>query len=201
MSAPPKHRDAIVAAAATLFRRRGYAATGVNEIAELSGAPKGSLYHYFPRGKDEIGEAAVHFAAARVTATLEELFRTTSSAPALIRAYCTRLAGWMAKSGFRDGCPIATTLLEAAPQSEGVTDAGREAFAQWSRVIARALARDGFAKGEAEQFALLAIAAIEGALILARVSRSAEPIRRVGKALARAMRREANSEGGRSCGV
>lgn len=194
MSAPPKHREAIVAAAATLFRRQGYAATGVNEIVGLSGAPKGSLYHYFPGGKDEIGEAAVKFAAARVSATLEELCRKRRGAPALIRAYCALLAGWMAKSAFRDGCPIATTLLEAAPQSAGVTAAGREAFAEWSDIIVRALLRDGFAKGEAERLALLAIAAIEGALIQARVVGSAEPIERVGKVLARAMRREANSE-------
>jgi TetR/AcrR family transcriptional repressor of lmrAB and yxaGH operons len=43
MSAPPRHRGAIVRAAAALFRRNGYAATGINEIAEVSGAPKGSL--------------------------------------------------------------------------------------------------------------------------------------------------------------
>ena len=64
MSAPPRHRGAIVRAAATLFRRNGFAATGINEIAEVSGAPKGSLYHYFPDGKDQIAEAAIRFAGA-----------------------------------------------------------------------------------------------------------------------------------------
>ncbi len=57
----PKHRSAIIAAAAKLFRRQGYAATGINEIADAAGAPKGSLYHYFPDGKDQIAEAAVRF--------------------------------------------------------------------------------------------------------------------------------------------
>src|SRR4051812_25766766 len=73
MSRPPRHRGAIVRAAATLFRRNGYAATGINEIAEVSGAPKGSLYHYFPNGKEQIAEAAVRFAGAGVVATLEKL--------------------------------------------------------------------------------------------------------------------------------
>jgi TetR/AcrR family transcriptional repressor of lmrAB and yxaGH operons len=184
MSTPPRHRGAIVRAAVTLFRRNGYAATGINEIAEVSGAPKGSLYHYFPNGKDEIAEAAVRFAGAGVVATLEKLEKEHTSGSAMIRAYCRLLAGWMAKSGFRDGCPIATTLLESAPQSAEMAAAGREAFAGWCAVIARALVRDGFAKAEAMRLSTLTVSSIEGALILARVQASAQPIDDVAKALA-----------------
>jgi TetR/AcrR family transcriptional repressor of lmrAB and yxaGH operons len=187
MSAPPRHRGAIVRAAAKLFRRNGYAATGINEIAEVSGAPKGSLYHYFPGGKDQIGEAAVRFAGAGVVATLEKLEQEHGSGSAMIRAYCKLLAGWMAKSGFRDGCPIATTLLESAPQSAGMATAGREAFAGWCAVIARTLIRDGFGKAEAERLSTLAVSSIEGALILARVQGSARPIDDVAKALGAAL--------------
>src|SRR3979409_801929 len=183
MSAPPKHRGAIVRAAAVLFRRNGYAATGINEIAEVSGAPKGSLYHYFPRGKDEIAEAAVRFAGAGVVATLERLAKEHESASSMIRAYCRLLAGWMAKSGFRDGCPIATTLLESAPQSADMATAGREAFAGWCAVIARVLLRDGFGKAEARRVSALAFSSVEGALIRARVEGSARPIEDVARAL------------------
>ena len=142
-------------AAATLFRRNGYAATGINEIAEVAGAPKGSLYHYFPDGKDQIGEAAVRFAGKGVVATLEKLEQEHRTAAAMMQAYCRLLAGWMAKSGFRDGCPISTTLLESAPQSEAIAFAGREAFAEWRAVIARALIRDGFSKQEARRLSTL----------------------------------------------
>jgi TetR/AcrR family transcriptional repressor of lmrAB and yxaGH operons len=188
MPAPPRHRGAIVRAAAALFRRNGYAATGINEIADVSGAPKGSLYHYFPGGKDQIGEAAVRFAGAGVVATLEKLEHEHGSASAMIRAYCKLLAGWMAKSGFRDGCPIATTLLESAPQSTDMATAGREAFAGWCAVIARALVRDGFGKAEAKRLSTLAVSSIEGALILARVEASAQPIEEVARALGAALR-------------
>src|SRR3954462_15430457 len=175
MPAPPRHRGAIVRAAATLFRRNGFAATGINEIAEVSGAPKGSLYHYFPDGKDQIAEAAIRFAGAGLVATLEKLEKEHDTAAAMIRAYCKLLGGWMAKSGFRDGCPISTTLLESAPQSERIALAGREAFAGWSAVIARALVRDGFSKAEAQRLSTLAVSAIEGALILSRVEASGAP--------------------------
>ena len=187
MSAPPRHRGAIVRAAATLFRRNGFAATGINEIAEVSGAPKGSLYHYFPDGKDQIAEAAIRFAGAGLVATLEKLEQEHDSAASMIRAYCKLLAGWMAKSGFRDGCPISTTLLGSAPQSEALTAAGREAFDSWRAVIARALVRDGLGKAEAKRLATLAVSAIEGSLILARVEASSAPIDDVAKSLASAL--------------
>src|SRR3979411_1810988 len=103
MPAPPRHRGAIVRAAAALFRRNGFAATGINEIAAGSGAPKGSLYHSLPNGKDQIAEAAVRFAGAGVVATLEKLEQEHDTAAAMIRTYCKLLAGWMAKSTFRDG--------------------------------------------------------------------------------------------------
>ena len=187
MSTPPRHRDAIIRAAAALFRRNGYAATGINEIAEVSRAPKGSLYHYFPGGKDQIAEAAVRFAGAAVVATLEKLAQEHDTAAAMIRAYCKLLAGWMAKSGFRDGCPIATTLLEAAPQSAEMTAAGRDAFAGWCAVIARALVRDGFGKAEAGRLATLTVSSLEGALILARVEANARPIEEISRALGAAL--------------
>src|SRR5215468_12054245 len=151
MSSPPKHRGAIVRAAATLFRRNGYAATGINEIAQVAGAPKGSLYHYFPDGKGQIGEAAVRFAGKGVVVTLEKLEQEHRTAAALVQAYCRLLKGWMAKSGFRDGCPISTTLLESAPQSAGIALAGRDAFSGWRAVIVRALLHDGFSRVEARR--------------------------------------------------
>src|SRR6201987_5728999 len=162
MPAPPKHRGAIVRAAATLFRRNGYAATGINEIAELAGAPKGSLYHYFPDGKDQIGEAAVRFAGKGVVVTLEKLEAEHKTAAAMMQAYCRLLNGWMAKSGFRDGCPISTTLLESAPQSACIALAGREAFSAWRAVIARALLRDGFSKAQAQRLSTLSFSSVEG---------------------------------------
>jgi TetR/AcrR family transcriptional repressor of lmrAB and yxaGH operons len=191
MATTPGHRGAIVRAAATLFRRNGYAATGINEIAEVAGAPKGSLYHYFPDGKDQIGEAAVRFAGKGVVATLEKLEQQHGTAAALMQAYCRLLVGWMAKSGFRDGCPISTTLLESAPQSEAIALAGREAFAAWRAVIARALLRDGFSKLEARRLSTLAVSALEGSLILARVECSGAPIEDIAKSLAVVLRKDA----------
>ena len=188
MGALPKHRNAIIDAAARLFRRQGYAATGILEIAERAGAPKGSLYHYFPGGKDQIAEAAVRFAGARVATTLREFADATPSAAELVKAYGARLERWMAQSGFRDGCPITTTLLETAPQLAGPTAAGREAFAAWRGIIAAALLRDGASRAEARRLSTLVIAALEGAMILARVEGDGKAIADVTAALVQLLR-------------
>jgi TetR/AcrR family transcriptional repressor of lmrAB and yxaGH operons len=191
MSASPKHRDAIVATAAGLLRRQGYAATGVDEIASRSGAPKGSLYHYFPGGKDEIAVAAVSFAATRVTATLQRLSEQTTSTAALVKAYGRMLRDWMAQSQFRDGCPITTTLLETVPQSAALAAAGREAFGAWCAIIGRALIRDGYARAEARKLSVLVMSSLEGALILARVQGTGNAIDDVTELLVKLLRRKA----------
>ena len=183
MSRRPKHRDAIVTAALTLFRRQGYAATGLNDIVELSGAPKGSLYHYFPDGKLSIAEAAVRQGGETVAATLRDLAKTHRTPAKLVRGYAKLLGKWMAKSRFRDGSPISTTLQETAPEDKKVTAAGLEAFAAWREPIVDRLEASGVGKGRAERLATLVIAALEGSLVQARVEQSANPIKAVAQEL------------------
>ena len=176
MSQAPRHRDAIVRTAVRLFRQQGYAATGLNQLVAESGAPKGSLYHYFPEGKTAIAAAAVAAAGDRVTHTLRELAGQGLSPGDRLRRYAALLSGWMASSGFRDGCPIATTLLETAPQAEAVRVAGARALSAWQDAFAAPLLERGVAPQRAQRLAALAVAAIEGALLQARVQRSSEPI-------------------------
>lgn len=184
MSAHPKHRQAVVQAAATLFRRKGYAATGLNDIVARSRAPKGSLYHYFPRGKGQIGEAAVAAAGALVQHTLERIAAEQADAPGLVREYVRWLGIWMAQSAWRDGCPITTVLLETAADDEAIRAAGQAAFAGWAAVIAGKLRADGVAADRAVVLAGFALSALEGSLIQARVERSEAPILAAGEILA-----------------
>jgi TetR/AcrR family transcriptional repressor of lmrAB and yxaGH operons len=175
MGREAKHRDKIVRATAELLRRRGYAATGINEIAELSSAPKGSLYHYFPGGKEQIAAEALRYAGDLVRTTILNLTQTNSPADA-VRAYGRLLCGWMAKSEFTDGCPIATTMLEVGPNEVAIGEAGGAAFASWIDAFAEALEASGVAAGKAHVLARSAIMLFEGALILARVERNAAAI-------------------------
>jgi TetR/AcrR family transcriptional regulator, lmrAB and yxaGH operons repressor len=176
MSAAPKHREAIVDTSVALFRRQGYSATGLNDIVEHSGAPKGSLYHYFPRGKSSIAEAAVREAGKRVANTIRKLAAEASSSGELLVAHAKLLSRWMKQSNFRDGCPITTVLLELAPADEAVTSAGREAYAARQQVLTERLIADGVPPERADRLAILCSAALQGALIQARVEKSGAPI-------------------------
>jgi TetR/AcrR family transcriptional repressor of lmrAB and yxaGH operons len=185
MPAAPKHRQPITDAAVVLFRRKGYAATGVNEIVEVSGAPKGSLYHYFPDGKASIAVAAVEEAGRRVAATIEALAIECRSTPQLIRAHARLLSGWMRKSGFRDGCPITTALLELAPANRAVAEAGRHAYALRTGIVRDRLVADGVPAPRAQRLATLCTSALQGALIQARTERSGTPIETTADELAK----------------
>ncbi|MAN47412.1 MAG: TetR/AcrR family transcriptional regulator [Alphaproteobacteria bacterium] len=177
MAAAGKHRDAILTESIRLFRQKGYAATGLADILAASGAPKGSLYHYFPGGKVEIGAKAVEIAGRTVTRTLETLAEISDGPGDLVARYLEMLAGWLIQSGYRDGCPITTTLLETVPEHQSIREAGSVAFAGWARVLTDAALRAGISEARAVRLAHFAIAALEGALIQCRVSGSDEPLK------------------------
>ncbi len=170
------HKENLVRTAMRLFRRQGYASTGLQQILAESGAPKGSLYHYFPTGKEALGEAAIDMAGGMIADMLGDLATRHREPRTFVRGYCRVMAGWMEESGFQSGCPIATTLLETAPQSPAITAAGQRAIDSWIEVIVEVLMRDGQGRREARAQAQLIIAAMEGALILSRIRGTTRPI-------------------------
>lgn len=177
------HKESLVRTAMRLFRRQGYASTGLQQIVDESGAPKGSLYHYFPSGKEALGAAAIEMAGGLIRDMLVDAASKHAEPKAFLRTYAKVMAGWMEESGFRSGCPIATTLLENAPQSPVITEAGQRAIDGWIEVVAGVLSNAGTERRQARAQAQLVIAAMEGALILARVRSSTAPILDVAKLL------------------
>ncbi len=170
-----KHKDNIVVAAMRLFRRQGYASTGLNQILQESSAPKGSLYHYFPGGKEQLGLAAVCHAGALMLEMFESVAAEAASPQAFVEGYCQTMAGWMEESDFQSGCPIATTMLEMAPHSPKFTEAGNRVMDAWIGVVAGAIGRESSSK-DAKSQAQQLIALMEGALLLARIRQSTQPI-------------------------
>ena len=196
MARQQKHRQPIINAAVTLFRRQGYASTGLNEIADASNAPKGSLYYYFPEGKASIAVAAVTEAGERVIETFDQLCAECQSTADLLKAHARLLAGWMKKSGYRDGCPITTVLLELAPQERLVAQAGRAAYSARISTLRTKLEADGFPRDKAKRLAQLCTSALQGSLIQARVERSGVPILTTADELAGMLEMMLSMEGG-----
>ena len=176
MGARAKHQKALLMAAAKLFRRQGFQGTSTAQILALSGAPRGSLYHYFPGGKQEIGAVAIGEAGRLVANTLGALAKKASNPLEFIDLYAGELTAWLERSSFQDGCPIATTLLETAAQSEPMASEGAKAFTAWRSIIAEMLADHGLAPDRTVGVATIIISTIEGALILAKTEKSTKPV-------------------------
>ncbi|GGC79730.1 TetR/AcrR family transcriptional regulator [Chelatococcus reniformis] len=176
MAPARKHRDSILEHAVRLFRERGYASTGLNDILAASGAPKGSLYHYFPGGKAQIGAEAVRLAGEKVAGTLRAIAADEADAADIPRRYFAMLSGWLATSAFRDGSPIAATLLETVSDHELIRAEGAGAYGAAIEVLREAFVRGGIEPRRAARIAGLVLAALEGALLHARVFRDPAPL-------------------------
>jgi TetR/AcrR family transcriptional regulator, lmrAB and yxaGH operons repressor len=172
----PSSRDAFVDTTAALLRRQGYAGTGLNEIVALSGAPKGSLYFHFPGGKEQLAVAAMERAGEQLRGAIAATLSSSDELDEALARLLDALAAGLERSGYRDGCPIATVTLEAAADSRAVRASAAEAFDSWLTALEDRLLGAGFTKQAAARRALHVLAAIEGALILARARRDTTPL-------------------------
>ncbi|MGH3448550.1 MAG: TetR/AcrR family transcriptional regulator, partial [Nocardioidaceae bacterium] len=130
-SAPRDTRTRIRQAAATLFRRDGYQGTGLKRIAAESGAPFGSIYHFFPGGKEELAEDAVRASGAAYQQLVLTLLESADDPlESLSRAFDTA-AEDLAATDYADACPIATLALEVASTNERLRAATSDVFTDW----------------------------------------------------------------------
>jgi TetR/AcrR family transcriptional repressor of lmrAB and yxaGH operons len=172
-----------LAAAARLLRQQGYHGTALHDILTAAGSPRGSLYFHFPRGKEEIGEAALTLAGEAVRQAIARAAESSENAEVFLIRIARGMAADLAKSGYREGCPIATTALETSAQSDALGAATRTAFQAWETEIKRGLERFGLASSDADLIATTALSQLEGALLLARTYRSLTPMHRAEQAL------------------
>ena len=171
-----RHRDPrerTVRSAALLFRERGVGGTGMRDVVEHAGAPRGSLQHYFPGGKEQLLIEAMAWMAERAARPLrEELAAPVPRSPSeVVGGLLDRFRELLTLTGFRGGCPIVAGVADAAWDSEAVADAAREAFATWLAPLREALVRGGVAAARAERLALWVVSAAEGAVVVSRARR------------------------------
>ncbi|MGN6869885.1 MAG: TetR/AcrR family transcriptional regulator [Solirubrobacteraceae bacterium] len=174
----------MVRSAAVLIREHGLAHTGMREIAEAADAPRGSLQHYFPDGKDQVVSEAIEWVAGQVT---KPLLDDGSGRPTPAHKVVAEMFGrWrrvLESTGFQAGCAIVSTISDAS-SNDRLRAKSAEAFAAWRRALADALRRGGVPRASAERLAVTAIAAMEGAMVLARADRDLAAYDAVAKEMA-----------------
>lgn len=171
----PKKSNAaerIVRATAALLASRGYAGTGLNDIIARAEAPKGSLYHYFPDGKPQIASAAIGFVGREVCDFLDQASTRAPHARNVLRCFTATLSGWLENSQFTEACPVFSTTLSIDAELVPVHAECRQVLQSWHASIERALCADGLEKERAASRAWLVLAALEGAVAIARAEQS-----------------------------
>ncbi|MEJ8643112.1 TetR/AcrR family transcriptional regulator [Streptomyces sp. MS1.HAVA.3] len=178
-------RDRLVRTASRLMQHGGYENTPVKQLVREAEATLGSLYHFFPGGKQELAVAAIHFGDEEFA----EMLRTGLSAhpdPAqAVEAVAVLLARELEASGWRDGCPVTATALETLGRLPEVQAACAGAFANWQELVAAKLLASGHPEPQARDLAATVINTLGGAEVSAQVGQSRTPLLVAGRHLAR----------------
>jgi AcrR family transcriptional regulator len=185
---PAATRERIVERSAELFRRQGFAGTGVKQIVAEASAPFGSLYHFFPGGKEQLGEEVIRFSGAIYGQLLDEFFKPGEDPVAATRNFFAAAAVMLRETDYADACPIATVALEVSSTNEPMRQACADVFNGWVDGASRRLRECGLSPKRSRALAFELIAALEGAFVLARALRSTEPLEVAGAAATASVR-------------
>ena len=181
-------RDRLIVASAQLLGRQGYAGTGVKQIIDAARAPFGSMYHFFPKGKEELGAESIRWSGA-VYGQLIEVFYAPGIDPVeATRRFFEGAADTVRDTDYADACPIATVALEVASTSEPLRQATADVFEAWLSSLAANFIEAGLTPVPARRLATSLFSLLEGAFILARATRDHEHVRIAGRTAAEAVK-------------
>lgn len=159
----------ILETAARLFEQQGYHATGLNEIIRESNTPKGSLYYYFPQGKEQIGAETALWAGEQISKRIREGLSQAEQPAQAVRILTLGIANAVEQSNFSAGGPLMMLAAETATRSERINAACRKAYRQMQDALAERLGDDNLAG--------FVLTTLEGAILLSRVQHSGDALR------------------------
>jgi AcrR family transcriptional regulator len=169
-------KDRIMEASAELFRRNGYTGTGLKQIVAQAGAPFGSLYHFFPRGKEQLGEEVIRSSGMMYLQLFAIHFGDTDDLVAGVEAAFAGAAETLRETDYADACPIATVALEVASTNEPLRKATADVFTAWIEAGTAAFLRFGLTESAARAFTISVVNSLEGAFVLSRALRTTEAL-------------------------
>ncbi len=169
-------KERILEASTELFRRQGYAATGMNQIVAEAQAALGSIYHFFPGGKEQLAVEAIRKSGALYGQLIDAVFDPAPDVVAGVSDFFLGAAQHLQDTDFEDACPIATVALEVASTNETLRRTTAEVFDSWITNTASRLHGAGMLRARAREVATLLLALLEGSFVLCRASRSIDPL-------------------------
>src|SRR5918993_3014519 len=175
-------RARMLEAAITLMRRSGLSGAGINVIVRESGAPKGSVYHFFPNGKGQIVAEAIELHSHRVQDFIQQALQSQERPADKVRALFNAFARRVAAGDFQASCAAGAVALDLDADLEELRLVLQGAFSKWISLVAQHF--DFSDARRNKSFAGLVLTTIEGAYIRCRVDRSSRPFKEAGEWLA-----------------
>lgn len=163
--------------AAEVLRERGAAGVTIDEVLARSGAPRGSVYHHFPEGRNQILTEALQYAGQLLTELIADA--SNKGALYLVRQFVEFWEGLLVESDFTAGCPVVAAAIGSADDEPQLTSVAGSIFRSWRDALTGAFVGDGFDEPCAGSLAITCIASLEGAVVLCRSTRSVDPLRNV----------------------
>ncbi|MEY2404787.1 MAG: hypothetical protein QOD38_2338 [Acidimicrobiaceae bacterium] len=176
-------RERIIQASSALFMERGYSASGLKQISVASDATIGSLYHFFPGGKEELAAETLQASGAAYQALVESVFDAAPDMATGVRDCFAGAAAVLRATDYADACPIATVALEVASSDEGLRQVTADIFESWLESATVRLERDGVEPVRARELATVFIAALEGGFLLSRAAKDTSAMDAIGEAM------------------
>jgi len=186
---PSATKDRILDSTAELFRRQGYAGTGMKQIAAEAAAPFGSVYHFFPGGKEELGAEVIRTSGRLYMRLFAAIAADAPDVLSAVGDFFAGAAETLRETDYADACPIATVALEVASTNETLRLATAEVFQEWIDGAGQYFAFAGIPRPRAQELAFAMLSLLEGAFIFSRAMRTTEPMAIAGAAAVEAVRR------------
>jgi TetR/AcrR family transcriptional repressor of lmrAB and yxaGH operons len=172
-------KDQILETTCQLMEKQGYHATGLNQIVKESGAPKGSLYYYFPGGKEELVESAINLNGQVFAERIRENLEKIADPAEAVRVFICNIADRIEASGYKSGGPLTLVAMETALSSAHINNACRQAYHGMRKAFADRLLAGGLSEKRAAELSWHILAAIEGGILLSRTFHSGDPLRSI----------------------
>lgn len=189
-------KDRILDTTTDLFRRYGYNGTGLKQIVANANAPFGSIYHFFPGGKEQLGDETIRRAGEMYGELVAAVFDAAPDAVTGTSDVFTGAAEVLRETDYLDPCPVATVALEVASANDRLRRATAHVFESWIAGATERYAAAGIPEARAREIGISLIGALEGAFVLGRALRSTEPLEITGRAVTALVREELSSSRG-----
>mgnify|MGYP003607071098 FL=1 len=169
-------KDIFIDTASSLFANQGYHATGISEILKKSNAPKGSLYYYFPQGKEQLAQEALQKTAEKISTEILAVLAKASTPLEGLQQHLIYIAQKIEKDLFQPNVSISLIALETFSSNEIIRLECERTFQQIQNIYKNSFLKMDLQKEYADFLAMTMVMLTEGAITLSLTKKNTQPL-------------------------